>query len=209
MTYTKASYHGFLETFLTLQPTLAAHNFSGYLYPAPTIFLAQLVVHNSADFSGANATLHPLYAFAESETAVGRPVAVQMQSYVLTDYLQLFPDPPAQDSEGGAGSASILGSRLAPITAFQEGQVDALVNFFENLPEYGYSQFHLSRYTTLTHMTLANYSTSRWRTSKQGSRGRYRNPSVLAPSDTSHYRLYRLVDEHHICHAQSLTQWFD
>jgi len=165
VTYTRASYHGILKTILTLQPALAAHNFSGYLYPAPTMFSAQLLVHNSADLSGANATLHPLYAFAESETAVGRPVTVQMQSYVLTDYLQLFPNSPEQDSEGGAGSAAILGSRLAPITAFQEGQVDALVNFFENLPEYSASQFHLSRCTTSTHRTLIDYPASRWRES--------------------------------------------
>jgi hypothetical protein len=164
VTYTTASYHGFLKTLLTLQPTLAAHNFSGYFFPAPTASQAELLVHNSADLSGANATLHPLYAFAESETAAGRPVKVQMLSTVLTDYLQLFPNSPEKDSEG-AGSDAILGSRLAPITAFQEGQVDALVDFFENLPVYGGLQFHLSRYTTLAHKTQTDYSTSRWRAS--------------------------------------------
>jgi hypothetical protein len=161
VTYTTASYHGFLKTLLTLQPTMSAHNFSGYSFPAPTMFLAELLVHNSANLSGANATLHPLYAFAESETAVGRPVTVQMRSYILTDYLQLFPNPPEEDSEG-AGTAAILGSRLAPITAFQEGQVDALVNFIGNLSEYGSLQFHLSGYTTLTHKSLTDKKSSRW-----------------------------------------------
>jgi hypothetical protein len=143
---------------------MAAHNFSGYLYPYPTMFFAQLLVHNSADLSGANATLHPLFAFAESETAQGRPVTIQTLGYVLTDYFQLFPDPPEKDSES-AGIAAILGSRLAPITAFQEGKVDALVNLIENLPEYGYLQFLLSECTALTHKTPIDYSDSRWRAS--------------------------------------------
>lgn len=163
-TYTKASYHGFLKTLLTLQPTLSTQNFSGYLFPFPNMFLAQLLVHNSPDLIGANATLHPLFAFAESETAAGRPVTINTLGYVLTDYLQLFPDPPEKDSEN-AGIAAILGSRLAPITAFQEGKVDALVNFFETLPEYGYLQFHLSKFTTWKGKAPIDHSGSCWRAS--------------------------------------------
>jgi len=148
VTYTTASYHGFLKTLLTLQPALAAHNFSGYFFPYPTIFSAALLVHNSANVTGANATLTPLYDFAASETGQGRPVAIQMQSYVLTDYFQLFPNDPTKDSES-AGMAGIVGSRLAPITAFQEeGSVDALVNFIENVPEVAELQFHLSTCST-------------------------------------------------------------
>ncbi|KIM28702.1 hypothetical protein M408DRAFT_131454 [Serendipita vermifera MAFF 305830] len=133
-TFTNPSYHGFLMTALTLQPTMAAHNFSGYMYPYPTNFLGLLFVHNSADLAGANATLQPLYDFAASETSQGRPAQVQMLSYVLTDYTQIFPEDPSTISEPGIGVSSILGSRLAPVTAFEGERAETMANFIENTP---------------------------------------------------------------------------
>ncbi|KIM28701.1 hypothetical protein M408DRAFT_131429 [Serendipita vermifera MAFF 305830] len=142
-TYTKASQHGFLKTLLTLQPALAAHNFSGYMYPSPTNFTSYLLVHNSADISGANATFQPLYDFAEAETGQGRPVTITSVATVLTEYLQMWGQDPLTVSEDGAARSILLGSRLAPMSAFEEPQVDAMVSFMENLGDYEFLQFHL------------------------------------------------------------------
>src|ERR1700761_1836988 len=100
MNYTSASYPGLLKTFYGLQPTLRAHNFSGYTYPSPKSFTAQLLVHNSADLSGMNTTLAPLYAFAANETAQGRTFTISNTAYVLPNYMWIFPQQPGEVNEG-------------------------------------------------------------------------------------------------------------
>ena len=127
---------------MTLQPTLAAHNFSGYLYPGPDSFLAQFFVHNSANVTKANATLAPLFEFAASEASQNRTVQLQVMPGTLTDYFQIFQEDPSTVTEAGVGIDAVLGSRLAPITAFKEDQVDPLVDWLLNIKG-GASILHL------------------------------------------------------------------
>ena len=143
-TYTSASSYGFLKTALTLQPTLAAQNFSGYMYPSATHFYAELIIHNSANLTSANATLAPLFDFAASEIAQGHPMQIQALPYALTDYMQLFQGDPNTVSEGGVAASSVLGSRLAPITAFKEGQqLEKMITFLQDWQ--GVSVLHLGK----------------------------------------------------------------
>ncbi|KAG8872832.1 hypothetical protein FRC20_008979 [Serendipita sp. 405] len=133
VTYTNASYHGALKTFLSMQPDLAAHNFSGYMYPSNTNLLAELLVANSADLNGANATLKPLFDFAEAETTAGRPMLVQTMGYVVPSVFSMFPDDPATVNEG-SGSAAILGSRLVPLDIFKGARLEAFTTFLVKQP---------------------------------------------------------------------------
>jgi hypothetical protein len=135
ITYTPPSYRELLKTYLLLQPTMSAHNFSGSALPVntpdpstnSTMFVAKLFVFNSVDIIGANSTLRPLYDFVERETGAGRPMRLGVQSRVLTDYFQLWSVPIDQIDEG-AGRNAIMGSRLLPISLFEEGKVDPLVD---------------------------------------------------------------------------------
>ncbi|PVF95627.1 FAD-binding domain-containing protein [Serendipita vermifera] len=147
MNYTSPSLRELLKTYLLLQPTLSANNFSGYSLPGgsdpstnTSTLLASLLVHNSNDLAGVNSTLKALYDFAKSETEAGRPVSVNTSGRVLTSYFQLFPEDPAQVKEG-AGETSIMGSRLLPASLFQEGKVDGLVDLLAQTQ--GYPIFHL------------------------------------------------------------------
>jgi hypothetical protein len=153
MNYTQPSYRNLLKTFYSLQPTLSAHNASGYTYPSPTSFSAQLVVHNSADLSGFNSTLAPLYAFAANETAQGRPVTVSSQAYVLPNYMSLFPSSPGSVNEG-AGNNGILGSRLLPMSIWQGSSLDSIVDFITQT-QFGV-QIHLSEFISISHHVFFN-----------------------------------------------------
>ena len=151
--YTQASYRDFLKTFYSLQSTLSAHNASGYTYPSPTSFTAQLLVHNSANLSGFNSTLAPLYSFAANETAQGRRVTISSQGYVLPNYMSLFPDSPATVNEG-AGTNGILGSRLLPISIWQGSRLDSIVDF---IVQTSLSlQIHLSEFISISCLSLFN-----------------------------------------------------
>lgn len=132
ITYTEASYRSFLNTWYGMQSALTTHNFSGYMWPSPTGFAAQLLVHNSGDLSGANETLQPLYNFAEQEASSGRPFQIQNQANVLPSYFSLFPAPSNQVTDQ-AGSAGVGGSRLLPLSVFQDS-VNALVDISVNSP---------------------------------------------------------------------------
>lgn len=131
-TYTPLSYRELLRIYLLLQPTLSARNVSGYTFPAlpsdpSPLFMAGLFAHNSADVEGLNATLYPLYDFVRNETNAGRPMTVDIQSVVLTDYFQLFP-PPLDKVYEGAGSNIAVGGRLLPTSVFETSKVDSLVD---------------------------------------------------------------------------------
>lgn len=110
-----------------------AHNFSGYVYPSNTTTTAELFVHNSADLSGANSTLQPLYQFAANETAQGRTVAIGGQSRVLPNYFSIFSGQPGYVDEG-AGGDGLLGSRLLPLSTFQGSTGESLIQFLEETP---------------------------------------------------------------------------
>ncbi|PVF95631.1 FAD-binding domain-containing protein [Serendipita vermifera] len=132
--YTPASYRGLLKTYLLLQPTFSARNYSGYARPVTpdpstnsTMFVAKVFAFNFADLNGVNSTLKPLYDFIESETSAGRPMNMSVQSRVLTDYFQLW-DTPIDQIDEGAGRNAIMGSRLLPISLFEDGEVDPLVD---------------------------------------------------------------------------------
>ncbi|KAG8815885.1 hypothetical protein FRC17_000560, partial [Serendipita sp. 399] len=133
ITYTNASYHGALKTVLSIQPDLGAHNVSGYLYPFASSVMAVLLVANSGDATAVNTTLKPIYDFATAETGAGRPVQVQTVSYVLPSYFSLFQEDPAKINDG-AGTASILGSRLVPPSSFRGAQLEALTSFLTRQP---------------------------------------------------------------------------
>ncbi|PVG02321.1 FAD-binding domain-containing protein [Serendipita vermifera] len=138
--YTSASYRGLLKTYLLLQPAISARNFTGYTYPirsvdpatSTTIFNALWFVHNSADITGANSTIQPLYDFIKNETAAGRPMSISTRAAVLGSYLQMWPATPETANEN-SGAIEILGSRLLPVSAFQ-GNVDGLVDLLATTP---------------------------------------------------------------------------
>jgi hypothetical protein len=141
VTYTATSSREFLRTYLLMQPTLSARNFSGYFWPSlysdpttnTTLFVAALYVHNSADIAGTNSTLQPLYDFVKNETNSGHPMTISINSNVLTDYTQLWPIPIDQVDEG-AGKNFQGGSRLLPASLFEEDKVDGLVDFLLQTP---------------------------------------------------------------------------
>jgi hypothetical protein len=147
LNYTHPSYRNLLKTFYSLQPTLSAHNASGYTFPSPTSFAALLLIHNSADISGFNSTLAPLYSFAANETAQGRPVTISSQGYVLPNYMSLFPDSPATVNEG-AGTDGILGSRLLPMSIWQGSRLDSIVDFI--VQTQFALQIHLSEFISIS-----------------------------------------------------------
>jgi hypothetical protein len=113
--YTASSYTSLLKTWFMLQPALAAHNVSGYTYPTNVSFFGQLLVHNSADVSGLNATLKPLYDFVKQEKDAGRDAGIGIQARVLPDYMSMFP---ASQADEGSGIDAILGSRLLPMSTY-------------------------------------------------------------------------------------------
>lgn len=129
--YTEASYPNFLKIWFGIQSTLRAQNFSGYSFPSPTNFWAQLLVHNSGDMAAANATLQPLYDFVQQEKAAGRSADISNDVQVLPNYFSLFPTPIDQLNEG-AGNFEILGSRLLPLSMFEGDAADALVEVIAN-----------------------------------------------------------------------------
>ncbi|KAG9022044.1 hypothetical protein FS842_006349 [Serendipita sp. 407] len=116
-----------------MQPDLAAHNFSGYTYPSNTNLLGGILVANSADVGGANATLKPLFDFAEAETKAGRPMLVQTIVSVLPSVFGMFSADPATVDEG-SGSAAILGSRLVPLDIFKGARLEAFTTFLVKQP---------------------------------------------------------------------------
>lgn len=129
--YTAESYPKFLKTWVGMQSSLRANDFSGYSYPFPTRFLAQLLVHNSGDVDRANSTLQPLYDFVQQENDAGRAANISIQAGVLPSYLSLFSTPLDQVDEG-AGNVAILGSRLLPPSVFEGDAGDALVEVLAN-----------------------------------------------------------------------------
>jgi hypothetical protein len=137
-TYTPASYPSFLKTFFRLQPALISNNITGYLFPSSTNFFTQTFVYNSADIAAANATIKPLYDWAEQENAAGRPVEIQNSFSVLSSYLGVWPIPPESPYEGLTEGTSLpvkYGSRLLPPSLFEnEAKIDALVDIFVNRP---------------------------------------------------------------------------
>ncbi|CCA73609.1 related to FAD binding domain protein-Neosartorya fischeri [Serendipita indica DSM 11827] len=143
-TYTNASFTSFLREYLALQPTLSAHNVSGYSYPTANGIVAQLLVHNSANLTALNSTLKPMFDLAQSETSNGRPAKVETLGGVLPSYLSLFNDDPATVNERAAGYA-ILGSRLAPASAFQGDKVQKLADFMVKSP-----------FTVIMHLVAGN-----------------------------------------------------
>lgn len=151
MNYTTASYPGLLKAFYGLQSTLSARNISGYTYPAPTTFYAELFLANSADLSGMNSTLAPLFAFATNETAQGRAVEIFSVGAVVPDYFSIFPQQPNQVDEG-AGGVGLLGSRLLPLSTFQGAKLNALANFIAQTP-FGI-QIHLSKFLSCVNIYL-------------------------------------------------------
>jgi hypothetical protein len=168
VSYTAASYRGLLKTFLLLQPTLSAQNFTGYTYPIKavdtatnmTIFNALWFVHNSADLAGANSTIQPLYDFVKSENDAGRPMSIASRNAVLGSYLQMWPLSPDKVNEN-AGAIEILGSRLLPVSAFQ-GNVDGLVELLATtrlVPMFNHgklNQWIISRYLLTVHVLLVS-----------------------------------------------------
>ncbi|PVF95629.1 FAD-binding domain-containing protein [Serendipita vermifera] len=143
VTYTLSSQRELLRTYLSLQPTLSARNFSGYTFTNPPVdpstnartLGASLRVYNSADMNGVNTTLKPLYDFVDSEKNAGRPVDISIELSVLTDYFQLF-STPIDEVDEGAGMNIILGSRLLPASLFEEDKVDGFVDFIVQTPTY-------------------------------------------------------------------------
>lgn len=137
-TYTPASYPSFLKAFIRLQPAMISSNITGYLFPSPTGLFSQTFVHNSADIAAANATLQPLYDWADQENAAGRPVLVQNSFSVLSSYLDLWPIPPESPYAGlieGTAVPAKYGSRLLPSSFFEdEASMDALVDIIVNNP---------------------------------------------------------------------------
>lgn len=133
VTYTQASYREFLKTRLGLQRNLAAANFTAYFWPSPTGFNANLWGHNSADISGKNATLLPLYQWAQQETAAGRPATVQNTAEVLDSYFDIFDLPPDQQSLG-AGTLLVGGSRLLPFSSMEGAPLDTLIDVLMETP---------------------------------------------------------------------------
>jgi hypothetical protein len=150
VTYAASSYRELLRTYLLLQPTLSAQNFSGYTFPAlpsgstnSSLFLATLYVHNSKDINSANSTLQPLYNYIQNEKDAGRPIQVEIQSAVHTDYFQLYGTPLDQVYEG-AGVNLAIGGRLLPASLFEESRVDSLVNLVlqtQFLPGFALGEF--------------------------------------------------------------------
>ncbi|PVF95632.1 FAD-binding domain-containing protein, partial [Serendipita vermifera] len=148
VTYTPSSYPGLLKTYLLLQTTLSARNFSGYSYPSrpvdpstnTSMLAANLLVPNSGDIQAANSTLRPLWDFIESERNAGRSLNVTIESSVVSNYYDMWPGPPGHLDEG-EGRVAILGSRLLPADIFEEGTVDGLVDLL--LQTQLYPIFHL------------------------------------------------------------------
>ena len=132
-TYTNASYTSFLREYLALQPTLSARNVSGYSFPTATGMLAQLMIHNTANFTSLNSTLQPMFDLAASETSKGRPVKIETRGGVLPSYLSIFNEDIATVDEG-AGGYAILGSRLVPASAFQSDKVQKITEFMVKTP---------------------------------------------------------------------------
>ncbi|PVF95630.1 FAD-binding domain-containing protein [Serendipita vermifera] len=136
VTYTPSSQRGLLRTYLSLQPIFSARNISGYTLPSvpvdqstnTSMLVAKLMVYNSADMTGANTTLKPFYDFVDSEKNAGRPIGISLKLSVLTDYLQLW-STPIDEVDEGAGRNSILGSRLLPVSLFEEDKVDGLTDW--------------------------------------------------------------------------------
>lgn len=137
-TYTPASYPSFLKTFFGIQSAFHAANVTGYLFPSPTNMWTVNFVPNSGDIAAANATLQPLYDWAEQETVAGRPVIVQNTFNVLLSYLDLWPFPPDSPITGlleGITVAAAYGSRLLPLEVFENSDTaDQLVELVLNNP---------------------------------------------------------------------------
>lgn len=153
ITYTTASYRNFLRTWFGLQSALQENNFTFYSWPGPTGLMAQLFVHNFGDLARANATLQPLYTFAEQETAAGRPVHVQNDAILLPSYFSIFSTPLDQVYEG-AGSTLVGGSRLVPLSAFED-LVDPLIDVFVNTTGI---QIFLSKFVLLVFLYLSRFA---------------------------------------------------
>ncbi|KAG8815883.1 hypothetical protein FRC17_000558 [Serendipita sp. 399] len=133
VTYSKPSYHGALKTLLSIQPDMGAHNVSGYMYPSPSGLVGVLLAANTGDMAGFNATLKPIYDFAQSETKAGRPVEIHADAYVAPSFFSLFMEDPAKINDGG-GAAAILGSRLVPPSSFKGAQLEVLTTFLTQQP---------------------------------------------------------------------------
>jgi hypothetical protein len=132
ITYPESSYRGFLAAWFSLQSILEQNNFSGYSFPTPTGFTAQMFIHNSADTDTANNSFSPLREFGDSERGAGRDFSVQIAVEVLPSYFSLFPIEP-NDVDEGAGVALIGGSRLLPLNVWTDSR-DALIDVFVNSP---------------------------------------------------------------------------
>lgn len=133
VSYAQASYREFLRTWFALQRDLSAANFTAYFWPTPNGFAANLWNHNSGDIPGKNATLLPLYQWAQQETAAGRAVTVQNTASVLGSYFDIF-DLPVDQQSPGAGTVLVGGSRLLPLNSLEGSAVDTVIDVLMETP---------------------------------------------------------------------------
>jgi hypothetical protein len=118
---------------------MSAHNFSAYVYtalPGPvagtSAFQGLLLVPNSSDIAAANSTLKPLFDYMESEKQAGRQMEGSIQGVVLPSFFDVWG--PLENWDTNGGKVQIMGSRLCPLSIFQEGNYDALLNLLVETP---------------------------------------------------------------------------